>query len=222
MNKYGILEQWEAKVKDKDNVAVWRWWNGTKNKEEKEEKVENKSIMISSGIQEIVERKQRELWKERVMEKKKGQFYLKCKREWKEEKYMNEKGSKKGRIWKTRMRAGAVPLQAELFREHRSYSDKCCVCGIRAVENQQHMLIECTAYQHERSKLFIFIESKIDEAQRNRVWNSGEELTVWLLSNIDCDQPIRTFLDAAFTRRSFLLGGLHYDHDPSPYTPHPP
>ena len=183
MKKYEIVKEWNENVEEKNNVAVWRWWKG--NDEEQ-------------GVQKLVEGKQREWW---------GRFYLECKGEWGEEEYLNEKGNKKGRIWKTRMRAGAIPLQAELFREHRSYTDKCNVCGMRAVENQQHMLVECTAYQYERGVMFKVIRDKLNEEQASVVWSSSEELTVWLLSNNECDEPIRTFLDAAFNRRTLLLGG---------------
>jgi hypothetical protein len=115
MNKYGIADQWNWKVNEENNVAVWRWWR---------------------GIQGAVAAKHKEMWQDRLMEKKKGPFYWACKKEWGEESYLHEYGSKRGRIWKTRMRASAVPLQAELHREHRSLSDKCCVCGTRAVENR--------------------------------------------------------------------------------------
>ena len=178
-------------------MMEWKSKHEEKHNEKKDEK--------KNGIKAIV-KKQMELWKERIMKKSKGPFYWKCKEEWGEEEYMNEKGSKKGRIWKTKMRASAVPLQAELYREHRAKSDRCCVCGESAVENQAHMLIECSAYAHERKIMFRHIYAKIEEEKCNKVWSSSEELAVWLLSDEKCDQPIRTFLDAAFTQRSFLLG----------------
>ena len=149
------------------------------------------------GVKVVVEKKQKTDWEDRVMERKKGPFYWKCKEGWGEEEYLNEKGSKRGRIWKTRMRASAVPLQAELYREHRSSTDMCCVCSKRAVENQTHMLMECDAYQHERRIMF----ETLDDEQCSKQWNDVEELSVWLLSDERCDGPIRTFLDAAFAVR---------------------
>ena len=87
---------------------------------------------------------------------------MKGKKKWCEEEYLNEKGNKKGRIWKTRMRAGAVPLKAELFREHRSKSNMCTVCGIRAVENQTHMIVDCSAYEIERNAKFKSLDDVLD------------------------------------------------------------
>src|SRR5258708_2517306 len=133
MLKYDIVEQWNVNVEEKDNVAVWRWW---------------------MGIKEKVEKKQEEEWRMRLMKRKKGPFYLKCKNGWGVEEYLNEKGSKKGRIWKTRMRASAIPLQAEMKREHHSLIDTCGMCYDGSVENHMHMLVECTAYEERWSWMF--------------------------------------------------------------------
>ena len=168
-----MADQWKWNVEEKDNVAVWRWWNGNAGKAvEKGKKGEAKE----KGVKVVVEKKQKTDWEDRVMERKKGPFYWKCKEGWGEEEYLNEKGSKRGRIWKTRMRASAVPLQAELYREHRSSTDMCCVCSKRAVENQTHMLMECDAYQHERRVMFETLASILDDEQCS--WNDLEELSV--------------------------------------------
>ena len=104
---------------------------------------------------------------------------------------MNERGSKRGRIWKTRMRASAVPLQAELHRERRSDTDVCCVCSKGAVESQAHMLVECTAYRHERLAMFVALECILGDEQCSKQWSSADELSCWLLSNEQRDGPIR-------------------------------
>ncbi len=91
---------------------LWRWWNGT-------EEVK--------GIKGIVQEKQMDAWRQRLMKTAKGPFYLECKKEWGMDPCLNQQGSRKGRVWKTRMRASAVPLQAELHREHRSPTDQCAV-----------------------------------------------------------------------------------------------
>ena len=137
----------DTKNKDKLNVAVWRWWDGNGTKKQ-------------PGIKTIVEKKQNELWKHRLMFKEgkdetivnrvKGQFYLKCKKKWGEADYINENGNKRGRIWKSRMRASAVPLQAMLKDEHRSNTDICSVCSSGSREDQQHMILQCPAYDKER------------------------------------------------------------------------
>ena len=80
------------------------------------------------------------------------------------------------------------------------------VCGKHAVENQAHMLIECTAYEHERRAMFRYLYTRMDEEKCSRVWSSADEIAIWLLSDEKCDIPIRTFLDEAFKKRSFLLG----------------
>jgi len=105
MEKYGIVEEWKKEKDERNNVTVERWWNGNGTEEEK-------------GIKERVEKKQKEEWKKAVKRKSKGEYYLKCKEEWGEEEYMNEDGDRKGRIWKTRMRASSVPLAAILKSEH--------------------------------------------------------------------------------------------------------
>src|SRR3984885_4465260 len=71
MNKYGIADQWNWKVNEQNNVDVWRWWNGNKKKEEeKREEEKNDAKQDDNGIKVIVEEKQQELWKERIMERK--------------------------------------------------------------------------------------------------------------------------------------------------------
>ena len=197
MQKYGIYTRhWTKEPMDDDNVSVAVWWK---------------------RIQNIVEEKQSQLWKERlrhkikddeVVEREKGKFYLKCKREWGEAEYMNENGSKEGRIWKTRMRACAVPLQAELKREHRAVNDTCYLCyagALGAVENHQHMLLECEAYATERKMLWEELSKTLSEEKMTQQWNNTEDLVVFLLSDNECDSAVRTFLHDAFTRRSQLF-----------------
>ena len=72
MNKYGIADQWNWKVNEQNNVDVWRWWNGNKKREEEK----NDAKQDENGIKIIVEEKQQELWKERIMERKKGPIEL--------------------------------------------------------------------------------------------------------------------------------------------------
>ena len=115
---------------------------------------------------------------------------------------------KEGRIWKTRMRACAVPLQAELKREHRAVNDTCYLCyagALGAVENHQHMLLECEAYARERKMLWEELSKTLSEEKMTQQWNNTEDLVVFLLSDNECDSAVRTFLHDAFTRRSQLF-----------------
>ncbi|MGH7238762.1 MAG: hypothetical protein ACREHG_01720, partial [Candidatus Saccharimonadales bacterium] len=113
MWKYGMIDQWKTILDDgdPDNVAVWRWWNGVQGHH--------------PGKKEIVERKQQEAWRERLLKTAKGPFYLNCKKQWGMDPSLHQHGSRSGRVWKTRMKASAVPLQAELMREHRAQTDVC-------------------------------------------------------------------------------------------------
>ena len=81
------------------------------------------------------------------------------------------------------MRAGAVPLMAEMARPHRTLSDQWCMCGMTAVEDQMHMLVECEAYQHERNVMFHTLNTITDEVS-SMTSNEKERLTLWLLSNV--------------------------------------
>jgi hypothetical protein len=120
-------------------VAVWRWWNGVQGHH--------------PGKKEIVERKQQEAWRARLLKTAKGPFYLNCKKQWGMDPSLHQHGSRSGRVWKTRMKASAVPLQAELMREHRAQTDVCGMCKLGVPEHQQHMMMECTAYEEERKKM---------------------------------------------------------------------
>ena len=194
MWKYGISDQWRVDVKEEESVAVWRWWKGVKEGE---------------GVQKRVEEKQHQLWQERVKEKTKGKYYLKCKKEWGEEEYMNENGSKKGRIWKTRMRTSTVPLQAIIKQEHRHgipvLIDTCAVCGTGAVENQQHMLVECDAYSKEREEMYSSIQKYvfgIDDGsnEHDHVLSSGSERNrdgIMVDIDSEVDHVMRSGIDRA-------------------------
>ena len=81
------------------------------------------------------------------------------------------------------------------------------MCGINAIEDQMHMLVKCEAYQHERNMMFHTLNTITDEVS-SMTSNEKERLTLWLLSNVQCDQPVREFLDAAFTKRSSWIGTL--------------
>ena len=70
-----------------------------------------------AGVGDGVRKLQRQWWAERLLDKSNGPIYLSYKKKWGAEEYLNGKGSKRGRIWKTRMRACAVPLRAELVKE---------------------------------------------------------------------------------------------------------
>src|ERR1700733_8436130 len=81
------------------------------------------------------------------------------------------------------------------------------MCGINAIEDEMHMLVKCEAYQHERNMMFHTLNTITDEVS-SMTSNEKERLTLWLLSNVQCDQPVREFLDAAFTKRSSWIGTL--------------
>jgi hypothetical protein len=70
MWKCGLIDQWKTILDDNDpdNVAVWRWWNGVQGHH--------------PGKKEIVERKQQEAWRARLLKTAKGPFYLNCKKQW--------------------------------------------------------------------------------------------------------------------------------------------
>ena len=189
----------------RNNVSIRRWWNGNDTKEE-------------VGIKTTVQFKQTELWKYRLQYKEKngsvvdrprGKFYLKCNQEWGEADYLNENGDKKGRIWKCRMRVGAIPLQATLKSEHRSLIDTCYLGPhgtMGAIEDQQHMLTQCSAYEKERELLLRQLSQVVTEEEMARHWNDMESLTVFLLSDTRCNAAVRTFLHSAFAKHYQLLG----------------
>ena len=106
------------------------------------------------------------------------------------------------------MRASAVPLMAELARERRAHSNQCSMCCMIAVEDQKHMLIECGAYHNERIAMFqsLHILDDIDVDVDSMEDSEKDRLTVELLSNVQCDQHVRVFLETAFNRRSSWMG----------------
>ena len=78
------------------------------------------------------------------------------------------------------------------------------MCGMTAVEDQKHMLVECDAYQHERIMMFETIDMTDETSSMNS--SDKERLAVWLLSDVHCDLPVRAFLEAAFIKRSSWMG----------------
>ena len=190
MDKYGIAEEWKKEKDERNNVTVNRWWNG--NGEEK-------------GVKEKVEKKQEEEWKKEVKEKTKGQYYMKCKKEWGEEEYLNEEGDRKGRVWKARMRASAAPLAAILKSEHGrgKKSSRCMVCG-EVNEDQKHMLLVCDGYTQERETMMAEIAAVVDPVEWKRLQTS-DDLDTWLLSSKEVDTIVKHFLNQAWTIRNFHI-----------------
>jgi hypothetical protein len=113
------------------------------------------------------------------------------------------------------MKASAVPLQAELMREHRAQTDVCGMCKLGVPEHQQHMMMECTAYEEERKKMEAGIATgdalSAEEARallevgRSARATFPQRWTAELLSNPGCDAHVRAFLDSAFTKRDKVL-----------------
>ena len=137
-------------------------------------------------------------------EKKKSIYYLKCKEGWGIDDYMNENGNKRGRIWKTKMRASAVPLKAIMAMEHRAASDVCVMCGQGAAEDQRHFMLHCDAYEEERYEMYERIEEAIGAVEWREV-NGIEDLDTWLLRDMKCDSIVRNYLDTAFTKRKLYF-----------------
>ena len=124
-----------------------------------------------------------------ILNRTRGQFYLKCKKEWGEADYLNENGSKRGRIWKTRMRTSSVPLKAILKSDHLSTTDQCSLCSNGAKEDQQHMLLQCKAYEEERK---VMLEQVVREKAVERTvdhWNDSDAVTAfyYLILPSECE-----------------------------------
>ncbi len=64
------------------------------------------------------------------------------------------------------------------------------------------MIVECKAYQHEGNMMFYTLKTNDEVSDEKEQFN----LTVRLLSNVECDQPVREFLDAAFIKRYSWIG----------------
>ena len=190
MFKYGMEEQFTSDPGD-DNVAVWRWWDGI----DYEDRESGQKVHIV-GVGDWVRYKQQQWWHERLRTKKKGSTYLSYKRQTGAESYlMNGEGNRSGRVWKTRMRACAAPLQAELVREHRESSPVCKLCGA-AVEDQTHMLVNCVAYERARGRMYAQVRKAVGDRVWNEYANNGVGLGCWLLRDEDCDLPSNNFLHA--------------------------
>ena len=104
------------------------------------------------------------------------------------------------------MRASAVPLQAMLKDEHRSNTDICPICSFGSREDQQHMLLQCTAYEKERKIMMDELARRLSGNALVKQWNCVESFTIFLLSDSRCDSAVRTFLGSAFTQRCKLIG----------------
>ena len=130
------------------------------------------------GKKDVVDRKQEEAWRQRLSGTAKGPFYLMCKKQWGMDSSLNQHGSRKGRVWKTRMRASAVPLQAELRREHRSETDACRMCDAIGTyaEDQLHMLVGCQAYEERR--MVASIDSAMSAGEARALLRFGRSLTL--------------------------------------------
>ena len=75
-----------------------------------------------------------------------------------------------------------------------------------AIEDQQHMLTQCSAYEKERELMLRQLSQVVTEEEMARHWNDMESLTVFLLSDTRCDAAVRTFLHSAFAKHYQLLG----------------
>ena len=193
MNKYAIGEEWTEIVDESRNVAEWKWWKNSSN---------------GISIKEKVEEKQRENMRRSIEEKKKGEYYMKCKKRWEEEEYLNENGSKEGRIWKTKMRMSAAPLKAIKVMEHQAVSDMCMLCEDGAVEDQQHFMLYCGAYEEEREAMYQEIMERIGEEEwyEMRWGNANQGLDTVLLSEPRIDSCVRNYLDSAWRIRKLRFG----------------
>ena len=143
-----------------------------------------------------------------IEEKKKGEYYMKCKKRWEEEEYLNENGSKEGRIWKTKMRMSAAPLKAIKVMEHQAVSDMCMLCEDGAVEDQQHFMLYCGAYEEEREAMYQEIMERIGEEEwyEMRWGNAIQGLDTVLLSEPRIDSCVRNYLDSAWRIRKLRFG----------------
>ena len=135
----------------------------------------------------------------------KGSTYLSYKKQPGAESYLNGEGNRSGRVWKTRMRACAAPLQAELFREHRESSPACKLCGA-AVEDQTHMLVNCVAYERARGRMYAQVRKEVGDGVWMEYANTDVGLGCWLLSDEDCDLPVKQFLAEAWRIRADRMG----------------
>src|SRR5205814_7976150 len=118
--------------------AVWRWWNGVTVKDSGGRSTHTPGIAV-------VHAKHQQWWRERLLAtSSKGRRYLSYKKEWGAESYLNNEGSRKGRMWKAQLRACAAPLimMAELAIEHRGGAGSaCCVC-----DRNEPMWIGCICW----------------------------------------------------------------------------
>lgn len=126
-----------------------------------------------------------------------------------------------GRAALTRLRTGTNELRIELGRHHGLQRDQrlCQLCDQRPVEDEQHFMLECPAYQVERGRMFcgVFMATSgatdvSDEERKSQrlhdLIGAGADIDVQMRRK--CYDHVITCVMTALRKRALTLG-LHQD-----------
>jgi hypothetical protein len=111
--------------------------------------------------------------------------YRKFKTDFGQEQYLQVITNPKWRVALTRLRVSAHRLMIEQGRRTRTEVSKrlCLRCPENAVEDEEHFLMKCPSYEHQRSKLFCLLKSKSPLLHHL----SSNDQFIWIMSNWDIE-----------------------------------
>ena len=90
-------------------------------------------------------------------------------------------------------------------RKEEERKTACKLCGA-AVEDQTHMLVNCVAYERARGRMYAQVRKEVGEGGWVEYANTDVGLGCWLLSDEDCDLPVKQFLAEAWRIRADRMG----------------
>ena len=179
----GVLGSYGMGYLCSNNQVVWNV-DGKGNQEAKN--VEDHKKFFKKYSRTMIHDYEERSWWNRMNEgdvtRKKIRNYVKFKKKLRLEKYLLVNSSSQGRRYHTSLRTGTNILEIEKGRYERVHRDFrfCKNCDLKAVESEEHFLLECPKYDRIRKEFFQIVCSKSggkwDFASRGR-----EEVFVLLL-----------------------------------------
>ena len=140
-------------------------------------------------------------WKDSVRKMPKLRMYVKLQSNWMLPDYVTLNMSLSARSALARFRNGTFPLAVETGRYIQKPLEQrvCCLCDKQTVENEQHFLLECDAYNEKRHVLFnsIFKMFNIDLRAMSK-----EQCLIHLLSSKNCAKMISKYIQDCFIIRN--------------------
>ena len=143
--------------------------------------------------------------------KRKLRTYRTFKKELKLEQYLISDINKKGRCLLTKIRSGTNDLRIETGRWKRPVEKVeqrvCRMCMSRDVENEEHFILSCVAYQDLRNEMFQNIESQTNDKYQIKTMSDNQKWQTLMNSDRKpreiCEQ-VKKYIKDPMSRREKL------------------